>query len=217
MTEWVKRHGYWTARQPTRPGIYRLQDGGYLIRSRIDNPAARVKTGKRKRKAVVRALKDATLDEAVIAQAQLKQTCREAPDVRPQSQFFENFALSRFRAKVQAGDIKSAKGREKWEGALRLHILRWFGHRRCDAIRAWHCTEWRTELARMMVEGYESSRTTRSGNVTMRRVLLLPWTANTWIGIARTLFREMAEILELTRDPAAALALFDTSEDTYTE
>ncbi len=212
-TEWVKRWGYWISSEPVRPGIYRLQSSGYLVRARVTDP----KTGKRP--ASFRALPEATLQEAQAELDRLVTERREGPKgTRPERQRFDSFAVSRFQAKLLAGDIKSAKGREKFESILRLHILPFFGAFRCDQVRAFHAEEWRSGLAIRMRDGYEVTRTTRSGKTRTQRVLLKPSTANTWIAVLVTLFNEMTDLLELPRNPGAALKPFDTSQHpTYTD
>jgi integrase len=207
------RFGYWMAPNPTRPGIYRLQSGGYYVRTRVLDP----KTGKYR--AAVKAMHQATVQEAQAELDALKSERRaELSGLRPQKQLFCDFAVSRFEAKVKAGDIRSAKGREKWESTLRVHILPVFGEMRCDEIRRWHVEDWRTGLATMMNEGYQSSRKLKNGKTKERFCRLAPTTANTWIALMRTLCGEMTTLLELGRNPAAGLAFFDTTQrPTYTD
>jgi integrase len=211
--DWVKRFGYWMAPSPTRPGIYRLAEGGYFIRARVLDP----KTGKLR--AVMRALHRATVQEAQAELDLLRSEKRaEMNGLKPQRQLFCDFAVSRFEAKVTAGDIRSAKGREKWESILRVHLLPEFGQMRCDEIRAWHVEQWRTRVAKMMADGYGSSRKLKSGKTQTRFCRPTPNTANTWIAVLRTLGGEMTTLLELDRNPAAALQFFDTTQrPTYTD
>jgi len=200
------------ARKPSRPGIYRLQGGGFLVRGRVTNP----KTGKRA--AVIKALRDVTIEEAQRSLDQLKaEKLAEVTGRRPQRQLFSSFAASRFQAKVAARDIRSAKGREKWESSLRVHIIPEFGAIACEDLTPWDFEQWRTKLATMIQEGYESRRTLRNGKVDVRHVMLRPETANTWIRIVRTLGAEMAKLLRI-EDPTAALEPIDVSQHpTYTD
>jgi hypothetical protein len=213
MSEWVKRWGYMLAQTPSRPGIYRLQNGGFLVRGRLTDP----RSGKRS--TVIKALRGANIQEAQAALDALKNDKRDAmTGNKPQRQLYSDFAISLFQAKVKAGDIKSAKGREKWEGILRVHLLPHFGSFVCDEIRTWHSKMWRNKVAEMIADGYDSSRKTRSGKTLTRRIHLAPGTANTWIGVARTIFSEMTTLLELDRDPGAVLSFFDGSQrPTYTD
>lgn len=212
-TEWTTRWGRVVATKPSRPGIYRLREGGYLVRGRITTPNTS------KRRTVIRSLPHASVEQAQKELDDLKAAARsEARGSKPHRQTFCAFAISRFEAKVEAGDIKSAKGRKKWESVLRVHLLPAFGERLCDELSAWHIAKWREHVAKMISEGYESSRKLRSGNVKTRQIVCSPSTANTWIGILKTICSEMTAILELPRDPAAALKNFDTSQHpTYTD
>ena len=58
MSDWVKRWGYWVAAKASRPGIYRMKDGGFLLRGRITDPLSG------KRRTIIKSLPDAKLDEA---------------------------------------------------------------------------------------------------------------------------------------------------------
>jgi hypothetical protein len=87
----------------------------------------------------------------------------------------------------------------------------------CEELTPWDFEQWRTKLARMIAEGYDSRRTLRNGEVQVRRVMLRPETANTWIRLVKTLGAEMAKLLRL-EDPTLALEPFDTSQPpTYTD
>lgn len=212
-TEWVKRWGRTVASKPSRPGIYRLQDGGFLVRGRITDPATR------QRSTLMRVVRDSRIE---VAQSELDSLKADLRTVvrgeKPQKQTFKSFAISLFRAKVSAKDIRSAKGREKWESTLRVHLLPAFGEKRCDEISKWHVAKWREHLAAMIAEGYESSRTLRTGQVKSRKLVLAPQTANTWIRLFKTISAAMTEQLDLHRDPAAGLKAFDTSQrPTYTD
>ena len=43
-TKWVERWKYWIAPKPSRPGVWRLRGGGYLVRGR----ATDFRTGKQR-------------------------------------------------------------------------------------------------------------------------------------------------------------------------
>ena len=105
------------------------------------------------------------------------------------------------RAQVTAGDIRSAKGREKWESILRVHLLPEFGQMRCDEIRAWHVEQWRTRVAKKIAQGYDAIRLLRNGKTQSRFCRLAPNTANTWIALLRTLCGEMATFLSSIETP----------------
>jgi integrase len=120
--------------------------------------------------------------------------------------------------KWTAGDMKSAKGIETSKSTLRVHLIPEFGELYCNEIRAWHVKQWRNRMATMMAEGYVGKRKLRNGKVQEWTIKLDPGTANTWIGISRTIFAEMTTILELPRNPAAGLKMFDkSSRPTYSK
>jgi hypothetical protein len=210
---WVKWWGRMVWSKPSRPGIYRLQGGGFLVRGRVTERSSK------RRSTLMRVVRDPRIEEAQAQLDALKADLRtEVRGDKPQRQTFKTFAISLFRARVKAGDIKSAKGREKWEGILRVHLLPAFGDRRCDEITTWHIAKWRERVASMIASGYESSRTLRSGEVKTRTILLAPGTANTWIRNLKTICKAMTEQLDLHRDPAASLKAFDLSQHpTYTD
>ena len=213
ITEFVKRWGYWVATNTVRPGIYRMQEGGYLVRARVMD----AKAGKLRE--LFRVCRDENVAEAQATLDALRSERREEMNGRmPKKQLFSEFAASRFEAKVAAGDIKSAKGIQKWESNLRVHIVPAFGQKRCDEIKPWDIAEWRKRLSIMMRDGYTSTKKLKNGKVQERFIHLRPETANTWIRFMRTLCTEMTELLELDRDPAAGLKIFDTSQSpTYTD
>jgi integrase len=207
---WVKRWGYLVASKPTRPGIYRLKDGGFLVRGRVTD----AKTGKLR--TVIKALRDATVQEAQAALDDAKAARREGST--PRTQLFSEFAASRYEAKLTEGRIKSAKGRQKWDLILRHQLVPVFGNLACDELKVWHLTQWREKLAGWMRDGYEYERTFKNGKKDKRKTDLSPRTANTWLSIMRVLVAEMGELLELPIRGSKALAYFDTSQrPTYTD
>lgn len=212
-TDWTKRWGYMVATTPSRPGIYRLEGGGYLVRGRVLN----TKTGKLR--TVIKALREASIQEAQAELDAMKAARRaEANGSAPRRQLFSEFAASRFEAKVKEGRIKSAKGRAKWEQVLRAQLLPAFGTYACDELRVWHLVQWREQIATWMRDGYEYERSLKNGKTEKRRTELSPRTANTWLSVMRVLCMEMSELLELPIRGAKALAYFDTSQrPTYTD
>ena len=212
-TEWTKRWGYMVATDPSRPGIYRLQGGGYLVRGRVLDPKAG------KLRTVIKALRDTSVQDAQASLDAMKSERRaEMTGARPRRQLFATFAALRFRAKVDEGRIKSAKGREKWAHILRKQIIPTFGHFRCDELRPWHLVQWRQQIAAWIRDGYTYERALKNGKTENRHTELSPQTANTWLSIMRVLTSEMAELLELPVKGTKALAYFDTSQrPTYTD
>jgi integrase len=208
--EWMRRWGRWLAKT-NRPGIFRLQAGGWLVRTRVTDP----KTGRRKD--LLRVIPDGPIQAA---QAALDSLAREQRDEMtgktPRRQRWNDYAVSLFERKCADGTIRSAKGRAKYESILRVHLFPVFGLTPCDKIRVWDVAQWRLKLSKMITDGYEATRTLRGGKVDKRRIKLDPETANTWIRLFKTICRAMVAELELDRDPSAALEVFPTGA-TYTD
>lgn len=92
--------------QVSPPGDLPPEERGLSGPGPRDDP----KTGQRP--AVVRALHHATIDQAQRVLDELKaDKSAEVRGRKPQRQRFDAFAVSRFEAKVLAGDIRSAKGK----------------------------------------------------------------------------------------------------------
>lgn len=198
MAEWVNRWGYDLATKPSRPGIWRLKSGGFLVFVRVRDP--RSKKGSRRTK--TKALPRANLHEAqrwrdlALEELRADVAGRTTRPVR-----FSAFATSLFKAKVDAGDIKSAKGREKWGDVLELHILPVFGDSYCGDIRHADVDDWRNDLAAMV-----------------RAKEIAPSTANGWISVLRVITSAMTAKYELPRDPCAGIKNLDLSQaPTYTD
>ena len=193
--KWIKRWGYEIAEAPSRPGIWRLKKGGYLIGLRVTDSRGR-------RKARTKALHNASIEEAQRWRDQARIETRDSlRGHKRQRQLFSEFAASLFENKVAARDIKSAKGREKWESTLRLHLLPAFGEFPCIELRHADLVHWRGEQAIKVKNGSFSPRT-----------------VNGWLSILRVITAAMTVQLELDRDPSIGLRDFDTSQrPTYTD
>jgi site-specific recombinase XerC len=217
VSMWTKRWGYEMSPKASRPGIWRLKDGGFYVRGRVTHP----RTGDRKE--VQRALPDANLQEAQRTLDALKASARELLLGRQSSQtLFAAFAALLFKRKVIAGDIKSAKSRERWETTLRLHLIPELGDFACDEIRYADLAAFRHELAvkisapdRIPHPDEERSKT---GDTVRNPGHLDPTTANGFLSILRVVCRAMTAELELPKNPAEGLRNFDEStHPTYTD
>src|ERR1700738_1079702 len=108
-TQWIERFNTTIASKPSKPGVWRRQEGGFVIRARVRDP----RTGKDRE--IRRILPDATAD---VAQAQLlaeKQKILDgaqaasAPKLR-----FREYAHALMNKKISTGRIRSAASRRKW-------------------------------------------------------------------------------------------------------
>jgi len=199
-TKWMSRWNTWVA--PTRlPGVFQRQEGGHLVRARVVDPT----TGKKKeiRKVLPKA-------DAVTALKWLEDEKNRiksgTPSATPQKTRFAEYAASLFERKVTRRDIKSARGRERWEQTLRHLIggtrgVKGFGEMFMDQIRPAHIDDWQTGIARLITAGDYR-----------------PASANGWLGILKLIFKSAKRDLGLASNPTEGVRCFDTSEHpAYTE
>ncbi len=204
---WVKRWRYVMA-QTSRPGIWRLKDGGYFVRVRVTDP----RTGRRVQCA--RALRGLTVTiwDAIRVRDQLRHEGHERVEgtIRSLPPWSE-YAASLFEAKVAEGRLSSSKSRERWGNVL-ARLIPVFGRLRVDELRTADLIEWRDQVGRWLRDGMPSSREREKGKL----VHLSPVTANGWISILRVICAAMTKHYELARDPAKAVEYFPVLERTYT-
>jgi hypothetical protein len=204
--KWTKRWRKWVA--PTKvPGVWRIKEGGYLVRARVTDPA----TGKmREIKKVLTEANEATAfkwlhDERARVKAGL------VADER-QRMPFGDFAVSLFEQKVKLGQIRSAKGRERWRYTLEHLIggtkgeqagktVPGFGEFFVDSIRMAHVEAWKLSIADLI----------RAGDYA-------PTTCNGWLSILRVIMKAAHRTYSLPHLATEGVGNFDISEhETYTE
>ena len=195
-TKWVERWKFWIAPKPSRPGVWRLRGGGYLVRGR----ATDFRTGKKRE--ILRTVKDT---DAAGAYKQLQEALDEVRNgvVRPASRRmrFSEFAASLFERKVLKGEVESAQTRENWELMLRLHLFPAFGDVFVDAISKSDVEAWLGEEAKKVRAGAYS-----------------PVTVNNWLRFFRGIMNEAVDELGLEKNPVIKVKGLDTSAHvTYTE
>lgn len=111
--QWVRRWSYVMA--PTsRPGIWKLKDGGYFVRVRVTDP----RTGRRVQYA--RALRGLTVTiwDAIRVRDQLRHEGGERVEGIRSLPPWSEYAASLFEAKVAEGKLSSSKSRERWGNVL---------------------------------------------------------------------------------------------------
>lgn len=195
-TEWTKRWNYEIATKASRPGIWRLRTGGFLLYARATCP----KTGKRM--PAWRQMPEATLVEATRARDQLlDELRRHVSGSAKQRPLWSAYAAQLFEDKVALGKLKSPKSRERWESTLRLHLIPAFGTLYVDELTRDVALDWYKTLARKVAAS-----------------TLSPRTVNGWLSIFRVICNAMTEDFDLPKNPASKLVDFDTSEKpTYTD
>jgi hypothetical protein len=146
--KWVERWKYWVAPKPSRPGVWRLKGGGYLVRGR----ATDFRTGKQRE--IIRAVRETdTAGAYKWLQDALDEIRRgTATAVRRRMRFSEYAALL-FERKVLKGEVDSAQTRENWELMLRLHLFPTFGETYVDAISKADVERWLGEQAKKVRAG----------------------------------------------------------------
>ncbi len=197
MTEqrWVRKWNSWIAPNPSKPGVWRRKEGGFLVRGR----AVEARTGKIKEIRYTMAARDA-VEAFTLLQNELRKVREGASQPQAPMTTFSAFAASLFEDKVKAGEIKSASGRVKWAQALEHHLVPAFGPMLLDQIRHADVAKWRVRMAEKINAGAYS-----------------PHTANTWLDVMRVILKAAVMRLELARNPMDGIRNFDTSEHVYTE
>ena len=197
MTEqkWVQKWNSWIAPKPSKPGVWRRKEGGFLVRGRaVDSRTGRMKEVRFNVEATD-ALEAFTLLQSELKKVRTGETTSSAP--RPT---FSAFAASLFEDKVKAGDIRSASGRVKWAQTLEHHLLPAFGPMLVDTIRHADAARWRVRMAERIQDATYS-----------------PHTVNTWLNVMRVILKAAVVQFELARNPMDGIKNFDTSEHVYTE
>jgi integrase len=193
---WIYRWKNWIARTPSRPGVWRRRDGGYLIRAR----ARDARSGRLRE--IKRVLRHSDATAAYQLLQDLRQQIRSGtPASGPLRPRFCDYAVSLLETKLATAEIKSAASRQQWISDLRLHLLPAFGVLYMDQIRRADIEQWRRRVADLLSCGRYA-----------------PTTANGWLDKLRVVFNSAAIELELDRNPLAGVRPFDTStRPTYTE
>jgi integrase len=195
---WVKKWNSWIAPTPSRPGVWRRKEGGYLVRGRARDP----RTGKLREVKLTLADEDAAGAYRRLQEELDRLRSREAVEERPSASIcFAEYSVSLLERKVRRGEIRSAKGREKWGYMLELHLLPFFGPFQVDQIRRADVERWKDGQACLIHAGK-----------------LSPGTANDRLSTLRSIINAAVGELELERNPVLGVKDFDTSaHPTYTE
>lgn len=197
MSKWIMRWGTIIAETPSKPGVWRRKEGGFVIRARIKYP----RTGRMKE--VRHHLVDSPSAEAAYLELQKRvdDLRNEVDDPSISIPSFGEFAASLLERKVAKGEIKSAKSRERWGDALEHHLVPAFGRTFLDELRKQDIEEWLAERGKAVLAKK-----------------LSPNTVNGWLSIMRVIINAAVAEHELPRNPIALVKDLDTSTwHTYTE
>lgn len=196
MSKWIMRWGTIIAETPSKPGVWRRKEGGYVIRARVKHP----RTG---RVFEIRSKLQAESPEAAYLELQRRIEELRASGEDPQISIpsFGEFAASLLERKVAKGEIKAASSRQKWAETLEHHLLPRFGRIFLDQLRKQDVEEWLAEQGRAV-----------------RAKKLSPNTVNSRLGVLRVIVNTAVGEYELPRNPMALVKELDTSTwHTYTE
>jgi integrase len=198
--KWQLRWNIWIATAPTLPGVWARRDGGFFVRGRVLDP----RTGKRKeiKKIVVEVGGHPANKNDAFRVLHDEIAKVKSGGYQPGTRIsFGDFAVSLFERKVAKGKIRSAKGREKWESTLRLHLIPRFGRMEMAKVSRSAIKAWLEDAGRQVQAGD-----------------LSPHTANTHLSILKVITQAAWEELQLEKDPSARIEPLDTSEwETFTE
>lgn len=184
---WVERWRYNINPKPVLKGVFRVREGGFLVRARVKDRAGA-------QKLIFKVFEGGTADEARTWLAVEMDRVRSGVVARtPPS--FGDFATSLAERKVRDGTVKSAHSRIVLASILEHHLLPEFGHLRVDEIRRADVLAWKDRVAKRIKAGEVS-----------------PHTANGWWSVLRATINAAVAEWELERNPVAKVEPFDTSE-----
>jgi integrase len=192
---WVQRWRSWIAPKPSKPGVWRRKEGGFLVRGR----AVDSRTGKLKEVKFTVQVPD-VMEAFALLQEALGKVREGASQPQAPMMTFSAFAASLFEDKVKAGEIKSAAGRVKWAQCLEHHLLPAFGPLLLEQLRHADVAMWRVRMAEKINAGNYS-----------------PHTINSHLNVLRVIVKAAVMQFELPRNPMDGIKNFDTSEHGYTE
>jgi integrase len=220
--EWVERWRMVVSREPVLPGVYRRQEGGFVVRGYVTDPRrVNPKTGKARVREILLTLPTETNAKRALAtlegekaKARVGASVKEIPT-------FKRYSRILFEHKVAVGRIAAPSGKEKWTQVLTNHLWPAFGDFYVDQITHADIRTWQGDVSKKMKDGTVLRRTYQLKNgtekTTTRTVHYSPETANGWLAILRVVTAAMTIEYDLQRDPCAGIPNFDTSTHrTYT-
>ncbi len=177
MSEWKVQWGYEIATTATRPGIWRMKAGGYLVRGRVTDP----RTSKRHQ--VMRVLHGASLKEAVRTFDAEMEEARGRLQGKTQTRTrFSDYAVSLLESKVLRNEIESKATRERWENALKHYLIPAFGAFWISELRHQDVEDWKDKVAGWMKRGTINPKT-------KKKFFPKAPTVNGWLRILSTICR----------------------------
>lgn len=199
--KYKKRWGYMLA-QTRYPALYRNQKGGFVVRSRIKDPAGKAHE-------IMKSQPWETELEA-LQWLEAEKVRIKSGSPRQQSKLFSEYVADLIDRKLARREIKSRAGESKWRVSLthfiggthkdRFPPVQGLGDYPVTEIRPVHIEQWKDQIAPLITGGAYS-----------------PVTINGWLTVLRTVSKTIAREYEV-RDFMLGVEDFDTSEHhTYTE
>ncbi len=205
-TEWKLYKGVWISTMQVLPGVWQRKEGGHVVRARAKEQT----TGRIKE--IMKVLSEADASTALKwlederSRVRTGVACPSRPKVR-----FSEFASSLFESKVAMGEIRSAKGRQKWQSCLGHFIggtkasdgsmVRGFGDYFLAELQSSHIQDWKEQIAGLVEAGEYS-----------------PTTVNTWLSILRVIAKAAKRKYQLSHDFTDGVTNLNLAEHaTYTE
>jgi integrase len=204
--QWLYRWKNWLMPSAV-PGVWKRKEGGHFVRTRVVDPT----TGRMKEIKKV-------MPEADVATA-FKWLQEERARVQagigwvpPPQHRFGDYANSLFERKMNTGEVRSAKGREKWRHVLEHLIggtegkksglfVPGFGEFFIDKLDVPHVESWREGMGTLIGAGDYA-----------------PTTVNGWLAVLRVILKAARRELRLAHLATEDVKNFDTSEcETYSE
>lgn len=198
-TKWVQRWKNWVA--PSRfPNVWKLKQGGHLVRARVTDPT----TGKKKEiRKVLPTDELSALNWLEAERARIKAGLVSAPLHQMR---FADYVYSLVERKLKSGEIKSAKGKERWKYTLE-HLVGGtngkesekyvvgFGEMFIDKIHVSNVERWKADIGELLQGGDYA-----------------PTTANGWLAILRVIMKAAKREFDLKHLATEGVTDFDTSE-----
>lgn len=215
--EWVTRWRMQVSAAPVLPGIWQLHDGGYVASAQVRDPKERRQPGRRPRYVTIfRVLREVqTAKDARDWLEAEKQRVRDRdPQARPIPRWID-FAVSHFEHRVRSRDFASAATVDTWKRVLRniYETAPWASWPVAETRYA-DLQDWRDMLPTLT---WKVEQRVRGEAQVASSGRYGPRTLNTWLAIARTVWKAAVAQFELARDPAEGIQRFSTkTAKTYT-
>jgi len=210
--KWVTRWRLEVSQAPVLPGVWRLKGGGYVASAQVPDPKRPAAPGERPRyKTIFGVLREVqTAKEALDwLEVERQKFVQGATNPREPTKSWNDYAVSVFEGKVKAGDIESEAGVEKYRIIL-ANIIRTaaWAQLPVDHVRHGQIQDWRDELPTLK---WEVKRELKSGVIKVLSTgTYRPRTLNTWLAIARVIWKAATIRFDLPRNPMDGIADFST-------